>query len=311
MMELVTGGSGSGKSAYAEDRICALYEEYRKTGKKEQKLYYIATMYPYGTETEEKIADHRRRREGKGFRTLEWYTNITEKIHQFEASGEALGCVLLECVSNLAANELYMEEGAKDEAVRVVAQAMAMLKKKSCHLVVVTNEIFSESAKDSGQAAGDDRQNGQAGIAIGLDQHLHVIGDDEAQREGGQTPEIIDGILIRYALCAQQHGERLQKYEDEDSDGQADAGQQHDVLGEQAIGSLALVLSQIDGDDGAGTDGEDDADGEKHIGERHCQIHRRHGVLTDALGHHQPVHNGVQAENHEGCHRSGYEMQKL
>ena len=96
-MELVTGGSGSGKSAYAEDRICALYEEYRKTGKKEQKLYYIATMYPYGTETEEKIADHRRRREGKGFRTLEWYTNITEKIHQFEASGEALGCVLLEC----------------------------------------------------------------------------------------------------------------------------------------------------------------------------------------------------------------------
>ena len=84
MMELVTGGSGSGKSAYAEDRICALYEEYRKTGKKEQKLYYIATMYPYGTETEEKIADHRRRREGKGFRTLEWYTNITEKIHQFE-----------------------------------------------------------------------------------------------------------------------------------------------------------------------------------------------------------------------------------
>ena len=31
-----------------------------------------------------------------------------------EASGEALGCVLLECVSNLAANELYMEEGAKD-----------------------------------------------------------------------------------------------------------------------------------------------------------------------------------------------------
>ena len=66
-----------------------------------------------------------------------------------EASGEALGCVLLECVSNLAANELYMEEGAKDEAVRVVAQAMAMLKKKSCHLVVVTNEIFSESAKDS------------------------------------------------------------------------------------------------------------------------------------------------------------------
>lgn len=90
MMELVTGGSGSGKSAYAEDRICALYEEYRKTGKKEQKLYYIATMYPYGTETEEKIADHRRRREGKGFRTLEWYTNITERSISLKRPGRRL-----------------------------------------------------------------------------------------------------------------------------------------------------------------------------------------------------------------------------
>ena len=81
-----------------------------------------------------------------------------------------------------------------------------------------------------GQTAGDDRQDGQTGIAVGLDQHLHVIGDDEAQREGGQAPEIVNGILIRYALCTQQHGERLQKYEDEDSDGQADAGQQHSVL---------------------------------------------------------------------------------
>ena len=87
--------------------------------------------------------------------------------------------------------------------------------------------------------------------------------------------------MIRYALCAQQHGERLQKYENEDGDGQADARQQHDVLREQAIGLLALVLSQID------------------------------GVFVHTLGYHQPVHDGVQAENHEGCHRSGYEMQKL
>lgn len=150
MMELVTGGSGSGKSAYAEDRICALHEEYCKAeanGRK--KLYYIATMYPYGRETEEKIADHRRRREGKGFQTLEWYTNIAEKVRQFEASGKTIGCVLLECVSNLTANELYMEEGAKEETVRAVVEAAALLKKKSSHFVIVTNEIFSESAKDA------------------------------------------------------------------------------------------------------------------------------------------------------------------
>ena len=162
-----------------------------------------------------------------------------------------------------------------------------------------------------GQTAGDDRQNGQTGKAVGLDQHLHVIGDNEAHGEGRKALEIVDGILIRYALCAQQHGERLQKYEDEDSDGQADTGQQHDVLGKQAVGLLALVLSQIDGDDGAGADGEDDADGEQHVGERHRQIHRRHGVFAYALGDHQSVYDGIQAENHEGGHRSGCEMQEL
>ena len=44
MMEVVTGGSGSGKSAYAEQKICGLQQG---TGR----LYYIATMYPYGSET--------------------------------------------------------------------------------------------------------------------------------------------------------------------------------------------------------------------------------------------------------------------
>ena len=52
MMEVVTGGSGSGKSAYAEQKICGLQQG---TGR----LYYIATMYPYGSETERKIEKYR------------------------------------------------------------------------------------------------------------------------------------------------------------------------------------------------------------------------------------------------------------
>lgn len=152
MMELVTGGSGSGKSAYAEERICALHRALSAAKENGgENLSYIATMYPYGAETKEKIADHRMRRAGKGFQTLEWYTDITGKIRQFEAEGRSIGCVLLECISNLTANELYMEEGAKEEAVGDILEAAALLKEKSSHLVVVTNEIFSESSEDSEQ----------------------------------------------------------------------------------------------------------------------------------------------------------------
>ena len=78
MLELVTGGSGSGKSAYAESRIC----EWNRQDPKP--LFYIATMYPYGEETEKKIERHRMLRKGKGFETLEWYTGL--KLHLEEGS---------------------------------------------------------------------------------------------------------------------------------------------------------------------------------------------------------------------------------
>ena len=88
MLELVTGGSGSGKSAYAESRIC----EYNRQAPKP--LFYIATMFPYGEETEKKIERHRMLRKGKGFETLEWYTGL--KLHLEEGSLQGSD-VLLEC----------------------------------------------------------------------------------------------------------------------------------------------------------------------------------------------------------------------
>ena len=56
MFHLITGGSGSGKSEYAEQKLM----EYASHSKRNKKRYYIATMMPFGKETEEKIARHRR-----------------------------------------------------------------------------------------------------------------------------------------------------------------------------------------------------------------------------------------------------------
>ena len=65
MIHLVIGGSGSGKSEYAEN----LLED--SPGK-----YYIATMQVYDAEGRKKVARHQRLRAGKGFQTIEQTRDI-------------------------------------------------------------------------------------------------------------------------------------------------------------------------------------------------------------------------------------------
>ena len=140
MLELVTGGSGSGKSAYAESRIC----EWNRQDS--NPLFYIATMYPYGEETEKKIERHRILRKGKGFETLEWYTGLKQHLEDGSLKGAD---VLLECMSNLVANEMYMESGAGCHADQAILEGIQELNQQCSNLVIVTNEVFSESVPDS------------------------------------------------------------------------------------------------------------------------------------------------------------------
>ena len=161
MMELVTGGSGSGKSAYAEERICTLHRRLCEERNTEIPLYYIADMIPYGRETEQKIGKHRQQRAGKGFVTLEWYVDLPGKLSGAEKEGtvpagsEDLSgaCVLLECVSNLTANEMYEPGGAGVHTVERITEGVRMLRKRCAHLVVVTNDVFRESVPDSDEMA--------------------------------------------------------------------------------------------------------------------------------------------------------------
>ena len=136
MFEVVTGGSGSGKSAFAEERICSLGEGHA--------LYYIAAMIPRGRETEEKIQKHRAMRAGKGFTTLEWPVDLNGSAERFPDFSAEDSCVLVECMSNLLANELYEENGAHDGAAEAILRGIETLKKRCLHLVIVTNDVFRE-----------------------------------------------------------------------------------------------------------------------------------------------------------------------
>lgn len=144
MMELVIGGSGSGKSGYAEKRICELYRasETKQSGK----LFYLAAMIPSDAETGERIKRHREQRRGRRFITREWYTGLKEKA---QADPEISGsCALLECLSNLTANEMYAAGGRPEDPAAAVTEGVLYLKEKCRHLVVVTNDVFGEPLPD-------------------------------------------------------------------------------------------------------------------------------------------------------------------
>jgi len=129
MLQVITGGSGSGKSAYAED--CIL-----KLGCGER--IYIATMHPFDEESYRRIARHRAMRREKSFDTIECYTGLKDVNIPQGAN------VLLECMSNLTANEIYLENGAGDATIEAILQGIDTLLHQAANLVVVTNEIFSD-----------------------------------------------------------------------------------------------------------------------------------------------------------------------
>lgn len=129
MLTVITGGSGSGKSAYAEDTILSYGPGER---------IYIATMFPFDEESHRRIARHRDMRKDKGFQTIECYTGL----NKLEVPAGSFA--LLECMSNLVANEMYQEGGAGERTVEAVLEGIRRLEEQTARLCVVTNETFSD-----------------------------------------------------------------------------------------------------------------------------------------------------------------------
>lgn len=146
MLHIVYGGSASGKSSYAESFAMSLQGEGR--------LLYIATMYPYkwntteiDPETMQRIERHRAMRADKGFDTVECYRHVEHIVAKRQ------DVLLLECMSNLLANEMYLEpdsSAGSDMAETMspvsnkIVQALIDLSTRVQELVIVTNDVFSD-----------------------------------------------------------------------------------------------------------------------------------------------------------------------
>lgn len=139
MIHLITGASASGKSAYAE----------KQAAKTDKVKYYVATMHrDDSAELTRRIDKHRKQRAGYGFETIEQETNLGAiEIKQGSA-------VLVECLSNLLANEIYQNHRTPLEAANVIVADVNKLSGKCALLVIVTNEVFSDGIQYDSQTAG-------------------------------------------------------------------------------------------------------------------------------------------------------------
>ena len=146
MFTLVVGAAASGKSEYAERLI-----QLSGPGPR----YYVATMQAFDDECRARIRKHRAMRSGKGFETVECPLSL-ERIRLPEC-----GAVLLECMSNLAANELFDPRGAGKNALDAILTGVNHLLKQCDTLVVVTSDVFS----------GGNRYEGET------DAYLHLLAD--------------------------------------------------------------------------------------------------------------------------------------
>lgn len=182
MLILITGGSGSGKSSFAENKIAELRDRLLSMASPDSQqlnMYYIATMQVYGEEGHKKVERHRRLRAGKGFITLEQTVDVDQCLERrrqqaedtkpcpeaesmcseaecfsSEAgnqlmtrdSSEPAAIALLECMSNLVANEMFSLDGIRfeEEVVEKVSREVLTLAEKLDALVIVTNNVFED-----------------------------------------------------------------------------------------------------------------------------------------------------------------------
>lgn len=136
MMSLIIGGSGSGKSEYAENRSVSLAGNGEK--------YYLATMQVFGEEGKHRVKRHRKLRAGKGFSTIEQTVSVHHALQFMENAAQAT--VLLECMTNLTANEMFTEHGpiAETDVVKKLTSEIEALHAGVRHLILVTGNVFED-----------------------------------------------------------------------------------------------------------------------------------------------------------------------
>ena len=139
---LVYGGSGSGKSAWAEQALLA--EASRSPG---GRAIYLATMEGTSPEAAARIARHRAMRSAHGEAAGRQFLTLERTVDIGSAAILDGDFVLLEDLGNLLANEIWSPEGAGPaDAVDKISAGLSSLRERAGVLVIVSNQVFSDGA---------------------------------------------------------------------------------------------------------------------------------------------------------------------
>lgn len=101
-----------------------------------------------GSEAEERIMRHQRLRAGKGFTTVEAPFGFSDRAVTSQMKNAA---VLLECTSNLLANLIFSGGMTAGQAEQEILFQVRRAADSYGHIVVVTNEIFSDGKIYTGE----------------------------------------------------------------------------------------------------------------------------------------------------------------
>ena len=164
MISLIAGASASGKSEFAEGRALMKFERLKASpssisgGVKrydfDGELIYLATMINTDCETGERIDRHVKRREGMGFKTLEVPYDLGKITREHVKENSV---VLLECLSNLLANEMFSNpernSGDYETIAEKVFDDIRALKSLCRDLIIVSNNVFEDGVEYEGETA--------------------------------------------------------------------------------------------------------------------------------------------------------------
>ncbi|MBF9043347.1 bifunctional adenosylcobinamide kinase/adenosylcobinamide-phosphate guanylyltransferase [Rhodobacterales bacterium HKCCE4037] len=155
-LSLVLGGASSGKSVFAERMA-------RQSGLAK---VYIATAEMTDGEMSEKIATHRQRRAGQGWRTVEAPHDTSRALAQIE-SGEV---ALLDCVSFWLTN-LMIDDGDWEEELELLLDVLTQMR---APVVMVSNDVSGGVVPENALARAFQRAQGEVNQRLAAECDLVV-----------------------------------------------------------------------------------------------------------------------------------------